>query len=664
MKRIALVLLGLILCSSVFSYITETASFKDFLLWEEPACEYDKWISHIVEGIASANYNLYAPYDRQTNGFGNFRVASTTELTDWGLVIDAFLMGELDTAQTLIDLYDFPYQVVHFTDLDTGRTYYMLREIPSDMYYDDNGTADPYDDEVGGFRYGWGLYVYNPMSTRPLIVTVPHPTDDYPSSAIGYEGFTYWDAKFLFVAGAGREVVWTNVGSYTNAKSISDPTRYANHPFNVAYNKSCDLIRTEFSQRELSVQMHTYDWNRHVGAAHVQIAAGYGRPCPNLPIRDLSDLKLDVINQGSNLMIPANTYGVHDDVYLNDFYTVYYNTHAFTFEDGDVSYPVNNYVTLTGAENNRQQVYSVSGITDYDSFEPFFHIEMDELPYCYDETQNNFKWFYGWEESSQRWDFSALFNNFVSFYKRWIVDLDGILDPLFTMNDGLPPTDPSNLIVHNQSLNYITLRWLPSSAYDFHSYEILYATEPIGLDNYQIFSRDNNNYLASQAATQVNVTGLSNSNTYYFRIRAVDKNGNYSNLSNEVVTIPAPANVTAFNTYGMDNSILCTWTVSGQSNNQGFKIYRKLDDTDFELIDSYASNPELSNPNNSYTMQYWDNNVLNGVTYTYQICAVNGNDQEFIYNVPSSTSPRRIHSISVMNQSETLVNTLTFGNNP
>lgn len=50
-----------------------------------------------------------------------------------------------------------PYQIVEFHDTDSGKTLYMLREVPNMLYYDDNGTQDTYDDELGAFIYGWGL---------------------------------------------------------------------------------------------------------------------------------------------------------------------------------------------------------------------------------------------------------------------------------------------------------------------------------------------------------------------------------------------------------------------------------------------------------------------------------------------------------------------------
>ncbi len=65
---------------SLPAYLIENASLEQFLIGTEEACEYDNWVSHIAEGIASNNYNLYAPFDRQTNGFGDFRVPTTEEL--------------------------------------------------------------------------------------------------------------------------------------------------------------------------------------------------------------------------------------------------------------------------------------------------------------------------------------------------------------------------------------------------------------------------------------------------------------------------------------------------------------------------------------------------------------------------------------------------------
>ncbi|MCB5247468.1 MAG: T9SS type A sorting domain-containing protein [Candidatus Cloacimonetes bacterium] len=663
MKRY-IVAVGLCLLVALLPAISvETASLRNFLFGSEPACAYDNWISHLAEGIASPNYNLYGPYDVQTNGFGDFRLPTATDLIYWNNMMDLFVAEDFDGAQGVLTANAAPFEIVQFNDTDTGRSYYMLREIPNLSYFDDNGTMAEYDDEWGAFTYGWGLFIYNPQGSKPIIITVPHPCDDFPTPAIGYEALNAWNARYLLINGAGREVRWTNDGSYTNSKSLSDALRNPVHPFNTVYKKFADTIRDQFGIREFSTQIHSYDWNRHQGYANCQISAGNPRPCPNLPIRDLSPLKRDLINAGQHLMIPANTVGIHRDVYLNDFYSVNYSTHDFTFSDGDNTYPVNDQVDLPAYTQNQHMLYTQAGTTDYDVYEPFFHLEMDELPNCYEETDNAYHWFYGWDVASQTWDMDGLFNHFIDYYGRWVHQLEPVLVDMFAMNDDQTPPAPQNLAGHNQSLNGVTLSWAKSSGFDFDSYEILYATEPIGTDNFQIFSRTNNNFLASPDCEMITVTNLANSNPYYFKIRARDKNNNYSDLSNEVNTILAPANVTSLYAFGLDNTVRLYWQVNGQTNNQGFKIYRRDAASNFTLVDSWLTNPDLSN-STAYSFEWWDLTAVNGNQYTYKISSTNTQDIEFFYNYPASAEPRAIHTITISNIPGTLSDQVFFSANP
>jgi hypothetical protein len=663
MKRALLILViafTTVYCSAL---LVENASMKAFLYGNEPNSAYSNWVSHLAEGIAVQNYNIYAPYDPQTNGFGDFRLPSTDDATLWNNMLDLFCAEDYDGAQAVLTANSAPYQVVQFNDTDTGRTYYVIREIPNSNYTDTNGTADTYDDEIGAFTYGWGLFIYNPAGTRPIIITIPHPCDDFATPAFGLDALNVWNAKYLLINGAGREVRWTNVAPYTNTKSLSDPTRNPNHPFQTAYKKFADKVRDAFNWREFSPQIHSYDWNLHRGYPNCQISAGYQRYCPNLPIRDLSLLKHDLINRGDHLMIPANTVGIHEDVYLNDFYSVNYSVHDFTYTDGEHTYAVNDAVDLPAYSQNQQMLYTLSGWTDYDSYEPFFHMEMDELPSSYAETQNNYKWFYGWNEAEQQWDMDNLFTHFMEYYDRWLYDMESLMDEMFAMNDNIPPSDPSELTIVNQSLTNVTLGWNRSYAYDFQSYEVLYATEPITIGNFQIFDRSNNAYLASQGCEGITVTGLNNANQYYFKLRAVDKNGVYSNTTNEVTTILAPANVTYYTAHGMDASVRLYWQVGGQTNNQGFKVYRKQNDGDYVMVDSWLTNPNLSNATAS-TFEWWDYDVANDEFYTYKISSTNLDGVEFFYNYPAGASPRAIHYITIRNTSSTLVDSVAFANNP
>jgi hypothetical protein len=524
----------------LLSITDETGSLQGFIYGSEPACGYDNWISHLAEGIAAEGYNFYAPWDRQTNGFGGFRIPDATELGNWGSIMDSYLQQDWLAADSLITLYGFPYELVRFQDTDTGRTYFLLREEIDDSV-DDNGTVETYDDETGAFAWGWGLYIYNPNGNSRVIITVPHPCDDFITPVLGHKALVQLDAGFMLINGAGREVVWTNAPPYTNSKSLSDPTRTTNHPWNPAYNKICNKIRSETGRREFSLQLHSYDSSLHRNYASNQISAGYNKQCPNLPIRDLSRFKLDLLNQSSYLVIPANTIGNNNPVYLNDYYTVQYNIHPFTFTDGTETVNINNTMDLPAYSQNSQMLYTLSGWNDYDVFEPFFHIEMDEHPNCFDQTTNSYNLFYGWDTDTSRWNMDNLFTKALQYYSIWINDLSEVLDDALQMNDNSIPLSPYNLQVTGITNRQVTLGWEKGDDYDFDTYEVLYTNQPWENNNYSIYSRANSANLASPHWQQATISNLNQPQNYSFRIRAKDKNGNYSSASGNA---PVIANLT------------------------------------------------------------------------------------------------------------------------
>ncbi|MBM4400166.1 MAG: fibronectin type III domain-containing protein, partial [Candidatus Cloacimonetes bacterium] len=449
---------------------------------------------------------------------------------------------------------------------------------------------------------------------------------------------------------------------YANSKSLSDPTRVNNHPWYPAYTKFCTKIRQDTGKREFSAQFHSYDTNLHTGFASVQISAGYNKMCPNLPIRDLSRFRHDLINQANYLMLPANTIGSNSDVYVNDYYTVQYNIHPFTYSNDNITINVNNYLDLPAYSQNVQMNYTLNGWTDYDVFEPFFHVEMDELPDCYAQNDNNYKWFYGWNAHTQLWDMNNLFTRALQYYSIGIQDMSIVLTSTLNMNDNQSPLPPTNLIVYNQSYNYISLQWLKADDYDFDTYEILYATEPIGATNFSIFSRTNNSYLASPHCEQISITGLNNSTQYYFKVRAKDKNGNYSELSNEVTGYTIPVNITNFRGIGLDRQIKVKWGVANQTNNQGFRIYRQTGNNDYILVDSYLNNTALAGGSSNYT--WTDVNVVNGLSYTYKLSCVSTNNNEYFHNITSTSYPRAYYTLYVSKEDGTLTDSLTFSVNP
>ena len=76
---------------------------------------------------------------------------------------------------------------------------------------------------------------------RPVHV-VCAPNDDYLAIPLAWKAFTQLNARYFFINGAGREVMWADSGVYTNSLAISDPSRFPGHPLHLTYMKSCEEI--------------------------------------------------------------------------------------------------------------------------------------------------------------------------------------------------------------------------------------------------------------------------------------------------------------------------------------------------------------------------------------------------------------------------------------
>ncbi len=657
-------LLAFFFLSQLYAVLEETASLEDFLYGDAPACEYDNWLSHVAEGVADPGYNLYAPYDRQTNGFGGFAIPDSTDLNIWANIIDEFLLGNLDAAQNLIDNADIPYQVVIFHDIDSQQTFYMLREIPDMNYFDDNGTDDPGDDEYGAFNFGWGLYIYFPAGNYPHITTAPHPNDDYFTVPIAHKVFIEHGSKFLLISGVGREVIWTNSGYYNNGKSLCDPSRVEAHPFNVSYQKFCDLIRFEFGRHEFSIQIHSYDWgDRHWGYPDVQISGGYYISSPDLPIRDLSSAHLDIVSASGEIIHPANSVGMNSEVHLNDFYGFHCSEYEFNFSNADTTFPVNTNIDLWGYSSNRQILYTQAGMNHYDNFERFLHLEMDELPNQYPQTVQNLHWFHGWDPVSLQWNMNQRFENVFEYYSPWIDALQEVLPDMYQMNDNQIPIAPTELEVISENADHIRIGWQAGDCYDMETYEILYSTEPIGNGNYDIIDKNDFQPLSCLAQNSYQLNGLVAGESYYFAVRIKDKQENLSDLSNEVMGIAGPAQLSDLYCVGKDEEVQLNWLSTSNNIFSGFNIYRKLAGEDFSLLSSWQTNPDLTGiEGQDISYSYLDENVENGEIYTYKLASENA-DQEYFFGNEVSANPQKIYEIYAAQIDGTLADTCYFGFN-
>ena len=91
------ILLVLILSFSYSEIIMEQGSLEGFITSECSSCEYDNYLSHISEGIASPGYNIYAPdsIDVQSNGFGDYKIidSESETLVYWKEIFNHFIIA-------------------------------------------------------------------------------------------------------------------------------------------------------------------------------------------------------------------------------------------------------------------------------------------------------------------------------------------------------------------------------------------------------------------------------------------------------------------------------------------------------------------------------------------------------------------------------------------
>lgn len=661
MKKLLFLLFVLITVISANSLTVETGSLRDFLYGEDSSFAYDNYVSHIAEGIAIPNYNYYAPFDPQTNGFGDFLIPNSTQLNAWTSISVAFTNQNWTSVESLIAQNNFPYTLVEFNDTDYDRTYYILREnLNSD--FDANHASDPNDDVTGSFDYGWGLYIFNPDANNPIIITAPHPTDDFSTIVTAYHTFTKWDSAFMLVSGAGREVKWTNVPPYYNSKSVSDPTRNLNHTFNRSYQAFADYIRVEYGRLEFSAQMHGYDWNdRHTGYANTQISAGGSRPNPNLPIWDHANTGQDLLHWSDEIIFPANTFGIHKEVDRNAYYAIFNGVHELNYNNNPAT-PINTDVDLWGYSENRQMQYTIAGTNDYDVIDPFFHIEIDELPEVYDQTVANYWWFYGYDATTGLFDKDNLYTMTENYYTYWIDRIAENIDSFIGIdNASTPPPMPTNLATVAANRNDVIVSWEPVSDHNFKSYEILYSTTPITGNNYSVFDRSNNPTLADMKTDNVKVTGLTTDSDYYFQIRALDYSGNYSSTSNQISGYTTPFMVNSLTAKAADPNILIEWKTTHESNLSVYKVFRRELGT--EAWENVSGNIIANNSTSLNTYNWYDEDAQYDHYYQYKLTVQNMAGAAYQYDVVVDAHLSDFITLIASNADGTISDQVIFGVN-
>ena len=123
------ILLVLILSFSYSEIIMEQGSLEGFITSECSSCEYDNYLSHISEGIASPGYNIYAPdsIDVQSNGFGDIKLLiQNLTLVYWKEIFNHFINNNLSIVDQMLSdsTESFKYNIIEFEDTVFNKNYY------------------------------------------------------------------------------------------------------------------------------------------------------------------------------------------------------------------------------------------------------------------------------------------------------------------------------------------------------------------------------------------------------------------------------------------------------------------------------------------------------------------------------------------------------------
>jgi fibronectin type 3 domain-containing protein len=197
-----------------------------------------------------------------------------------------------------------------------------------------------------------------------------------------------------------------------------------------------------------------------------------------------------------------------------------------------------------------------------------------------------------------------------------------------TPHDSTPPAKvlgvSVTVIPSGEQLN---LTWTASAATDFANYKVYRGTTPG-------FIPSGGNLIASPSTNSYFDSGLTDEDTYYYRVSAVDEVPNEGTYSDEASGTPqdtvAPAKVTGLlvSVVASGNSLSLTWNASGASDFVEYWVYR-----------STTSGGPYTNIVNRSTNSYTDINLLDGTPYYYVVSAVDEVPNEGITSDEASGTP-------------------------
>jgi hypothetical protein len=494
--------------------VNETGTLRGFVIGQCMDCAYENWSSHVSEGIARAGYNDYGPswFDPQTNGFGTFTMIPTgaggdTTLARWRAVFRSALRGNWNAVDTLLmnNHTAWRYEIVRFTDTELQKTFYILREQLDYSYRDTNVDTIETDDIVGGFRSGWGLFVFNPTALmQKIVVQMPHPEDDFLSIPVGLDMFIEMDMLQMMIAGAGREVSWESWNPpYNNEKSLSDPSRNSRTPFAVCHEVLVDSLDPNRTSRFLALQIHSYDTGTHGVLSDLQVSAFRDDITPNPPLRDFAERK-DLIHFLGRYPLTSLAGDPSINRRVDEYVSLWcWPPYSYFLDPDSVTIP--SIADLTGAPSNQEGIYSHRFHNATLDPENFIHVEMDEYPDGLWQPAQWRQWLAG---PLPPRDSTFLLAR--EYYHPFVNAMDSAIHYSHIYPDTLPPQQVElEQVVHIDG-GEVFLEWSPLAADRFfETYLILYDTTEITWSS-PSFSRSSANlsFLQDYRTSQVSLKGL------------------------------------------------------------------------------------------------------------------------------------------------------------
>lgn len=187
----------------------------------------------------------------------------------------------------------------------------------------------------------------------------------------------------------------------------------------------------------------------------------------------------------------------------------------------------------------------------------------------------------------------------------------------------VPPSRPYNLS-SSPSYNGVYIYWYENYTPDVAGYKIYYGTNTGMYTQTVTVPRAGSYYSQSYE-----LTGLTNCINYYLVISAYDLSGNESARSSEISfnseQAGSPAAPTGLNTLSEESKITLTWNANPECDIQNYYVYRKA-----STESSYSYQASVTSPS------YVDQKIANGVTYSYEVVALDRTGYSSPYSAPAS----------------------------